>query len=108
MPRSDDARVRDIIEAGSHIAAHIGRRTRDEFDRDDTVVKAVLFELAVIGEAAKGVSEEARARLPEIPWADMAGMRDIVIHQYFGVDLAITWHAATVSVPRVIGLLGSA
>ena len=103
MPRSDEARICDIVEAAAErIARHIRHRTREEFDSDETVVRAVLFELAVIGEAAKGISEACRDRFPEVPWADVAGMRDVVIHQYFGIDLTIVWNAATVSVPAVI------
>ena len=60
-----------------------------------------------ITEAAKGVSEETRARLPDVPWSDMAGMRDVVVHQYFGIDAALVWRAASVSVPRLLGSLGT-
>lgn len=69
---------------------------------DDAAVRAVLFDIAVIGEAAKGVSEATRARFEAVPWADMAGMRDIVIHQYFGIDLELVWRVATTSVVRVV------
>lgn len=65
-------------------------------------MSAVLFELAVIGEASKGLSEVARARYGDVPWADMAKMRDIVIHQYFGIDLSIVWNVARVKVPAVL------
>lgn len=69
------------------------------------MIRAVLNDFAVIGEAAKGVSSAMRASHAAIPWSDMAGMRDVVIHQYFGVDADIVWRAATVSVPRVAAQL---
>jgi uncharacterized protein with HEPN domain len=69
------------------------------------VIRAVLYDFAVIGEAAKGVSPQLRLAHPDVPWSDMAGMRDIVIHQYFGVDAKLVWRAASVSVPRVVGQL---
>ena len=59
----------------------------------------------MIGEAAKGVSDVTRIRLPEVPWSDMAGMRDVVVHQYFGIDRALVWRAASVSIPRLLQAL---
>ena len=107
MPRDDAARLRDITEAAVRIDARIAGMTEVDFAANDTVMRAVLYDLAVIGEAAKGVSEETRARLPDVPWSDMAGMRDVVVHQYFGIDAALVWRAASVSVPRLLGSLGT-
>ena len=59
----------------------------------------------MIGEAAKGVSAATRTAHPDVPWTEMAGMRDVVIHQYFGVDADLVWRAANVSVPRVAARL---
>ena len=56
-------------------------------------------------DAAKGISDAVRSRYPDVPWADMAGMRDVVVHQYFGIDVNLVWRAATVSVPRVLAAL---
>lgn len=69
------------------------------------MIRAVLFDIAVIGEAAKGVSSNTRSRFPNVPWAEMAGMRDVVIHQYFGIDANAVWKAATVSVPALLAAL---
>lgn len=65
-------------------------------------MRAVLYDLAVIGEAAKGISGGTRQQHPSVPWSDMAGMRDVVIHQYFGIDASLVWRAASVSVPRLL------
>lgn len=102
MPRSDEARIRDIVEAGERIRQHIGELDRAAFGTNDTVMRAVLFDLAVIGEAAKGVSAAARGRFLDVPWSEMAGMRDVVVHQYFGIEVKTVWNAATVSVPAVL------
>jgi len=107
MPRDDAARVRDIVEAGAPIVKATTGRTEESFAADDVLVRAVLYDFAVIGEAAKGVSMNLRAARPEVPWSEMAGMRDVVVHQSFGIDAAIVWRAATVSVPRVVDQLGS-
>jgi uncharacterized protein with HEPN domain len=66
---------------------------------------AVIRELAVIGEAVKKVSLEFRAAHPEIPWGEMAGMRDILVHDYRGTNLNNVWFAATESVPALIEVL---
>ncbi|MBU3682818.1 MAG: DUF86 domain-containing protein [Phycisphaerales bacterium] len=101
MPRDDAARVRDIVEACARIERAVRGLDPARFASNDIVIRAVLYDFAVIGEAAKGVSAAMRDRHPDIPWADMAGMRDVVIHQYFGVDAALVWRAATAHVPGV-------
>ena len=105
MPRDDAARVRDIIEACDRIVKATAGLDCEAFAGNDLVIRAVLYDFAVIGEAAKGVSPAMRASNSAIPWSDMAGMRDVVIHQYFGVEAGIVWRAATVSVPRVAAQL---
>lgn len=107
MPRDDAARVRDILEACARIVKCTTGLTADLFASDDVRVRAVLYDFAVIGEAAKGVSTTLRTRHADVPWSEMAGMRDVVIHQYFGIDAAIVWRAATVSVPMVAARLAS-
>ncbi len=62
---------------------------------------AVVRRLAVIGEAVKGVPEEFRARYPEIPWRDIAGARDILIHEYFRIDLELAWEMARSDLPAL-------
>jgi len=105
MPRDDIARICDIIEACDRITRNTSDLSESSFAANDLVMRAVLYDFAVIGEAAKGVSAEMRRSHPNVPWTDMAGMRDVVIHQYFGIDAAIVWRAATVSVPSVAARL---
>lgn len=107
MPRDDAARIRDIVAAASRIRDRVATLDAERFAADDTLMRAVLYDLAVIGEAAKGVSESARRKLADVPWSDMAGMRDVVVHQYFGIDAALVWRAASFSVPRLLVALGS-
>ena len=105
MPRDDAARILDVIEAAERIKVHCAGLDRLAFGVNDTAMRAVLYDIAVIGEAAKGISDAVRSRYPDVPRADMAGMRDVVVHQYFGIDVNLVWRAATVSVPRVLAAL---
>ncbi len=105
MPRSDSARLRDIADAGTRIQNRIKGMTNEIFRNDDTILRAVMFDFAIIGEAAKGVTPATRVRLASAPWKAMAGMRDFVIHQYWGIDSDIVWSAATIELPPLVALI---
>ena len=81
------AHIRDAVE---RILKYTSEG-KSEFDRDDKTQDAVVRNLEIIGEAVKNVSNDLRERQPEIPWRRLAGMRDKLIHEYFGVNLAIVW-----------------
>ena len=79
-----------ILEAIDRIRSYTSGGP-DAFRRDLKTQDAVIRNLQIIGEASKKVSVEARTLHPEIPWKDMAGMRDRIVHDYFGVSLDIVW-----------------
>ena len=75
---------------------------REQFLADEKTYDAVLRNLEIIGEAAKHVSEEARKRFPTIEWRKIAAFRDIVAHEYFGIDENILWDIVKNKVPALL------
>jgi len=75
--------------------------TQGQFHNDRRTVQAVARNLEIIGEAAKHVPEDIRARHPEIAWKRIAGLRDMLIHQYFGLDVDVVWDIARNKIPLV-------
>jgi uncharacterized protein with HEPN domain len=84
MSRREELRLRDILEAIEVIHAHVGA---GDFDRKTS--DAVLYNLVVIGEAANQIGEELRAKAPETPWAEIVGLRNLIAHEYFRIDLDV-------------------
>lgn len=100
MSRSDSHRLADMIMAADEIAA-IVERGRDAFDADVVLRRAVERCLEIIGEASKAMSQDVTDRYPEIPWSDMAKVRDRLSHHYHRVDPSQLWTMATQDVPAV-------
>lgn len=105
--RESDFRVyvQDILEAIKRIDNYLEGLTFNEFLKDKKTVDAVIRNFAVIGEAAKHIPVSLKRKHPEVAWKRMAGMRDKVIHEYFGVDLHILWDTAKIDLPASKPLL---
>jgi uncharacterized protein with HEPN domain len=88
--KNDRPYLADILQALQRVE-EIGQRGHDAFLADWLLQDAAIRNFEIVGEAVKRVSAELKAAHPEIPWADLAGFRDVLIHQYFRVDLEIVW-----------------
>ncbi|KAF0218063.1 MAG: hypothetical protein FD174_3083 [Geobacteraceae bacterium] len=92
----------DIRESASRVLEYAGSMSREEFLGDSKTVDAVIRNLAIIGEAAKKVPADIRRRYPAVEWKKMAGLRDIVVHDYFGIDEDIIWDVVSVKMPELL------
>jgi uncharacterized protein with HEPN domain len=101
-PRRDELYLGDIVEAMERIAAYLAGLSYEQFLDNIQVQDAVLRNLQVVGDASKKVSLAVRKAHPELPWRQMSGMRDKVVHEYFGLDYRIVWQVATVDLPRLL------
>jgi uncharacterized protein with HEPN domain len=88
--RDDRPYLVDILQA-LHRVEEVRRRGAEAFRGDWVLQDAAIRNFEIVGEAVKRVSPALQAAHPEIPWADLAGFRDVLIHQYFRVDLEIVW-----------------
>ncbi|MBL8189370.1 MAG: DUF86 domain-containing protein [Acidobacteria bacterium] len=99
--RTDRDFVQDIQEASRRIAEYTTGMSYEAFLADTKTQDAVVRNLEIIGEATKYLSEELRNQHSEIPWKSLAGVRDKLIHHYFGVNFDIVWQIVTVELPQV-------
>nr|WP_228043934.1 DUF86 domain-containing protein [Dolichospermum sp. LEGE 00246] len=84
-------RIQDIVLSINEIEQRTRGVTFEEFTKNQTLVKAVLYDFVVIGEATRNVPNDIQLRYPLIPWRLMGGMRNVVTHEYFQVDLSRVW-----------------
>lgn len=103
MPsRKLSRRIRDILQMSEEIQSFTAGMSFADFEHDPKTVKAVLYNLAIIGEAAGQLLPEVESLYPEIPWVDMRAIRNVIIHEYFRVNLSITWETIKTDLPPLI------
>lgn len=100
--RSAKERIQDILNAIDSIQSRTAGMSFDQFSQDETIVKAVLYDLIVIGEAAINIPADVQALAPKLPWRLMSDMRNIMAHEYFQVNLRITWSTIQNNLPPLI------
>jgi uncharacterized protein with HEPN domain len=98
-------RIQDILDAISKIQSYTTGMDYNSFRTDEKTVDAVVRNFQIIGEAARYIPAEVEARWTQLPWADMRDMRNVVIHEYFGVSRAILWQTIVDDLPPFPALL---
>ncbi|MGQ9597338.1 MAG: HepT-like ribonuclease domain-containing protein [Thermoproteota archaeon] len=93
--------IEDIIEAMEDSMSFVKDTNYDDFVKDKMKIYAAIRAIEVIGEAVKKIPKSVKNRYTEIPWKDMAGMRDKLIHEYFGVDLRRVWKTVKEDIPNL-------
>ncbi|MDD5148828.1 MAG: DUF86 domain-containing protein [Candidatus ainarchaeum sp.] len=101
MNRTPDFLLNDILEAIERIESFSKGLSQEGFFEDELKQSAIIRQLEIIGEAVKSLPKDFTAKHPNIPWREIAGARDILIHAYFGVDLSRIWKVAEEDLPEL-------
>ena len=108
MPRdSDTVRLLHMLEHAREAVELISSRKRDDLDDDRVLSLALVRLLEIVGEAAGRVSPQAQANRPDIPWSQIVGLRNRLIHGYDSVDMDILWQVLVEDLPELIRVLRS-
>ena len=100
--KPDSKRIQDILSSIISIQKRLSGLDFEQFCENETVQKAVLYDLIIIGEAAKNISPETQQKAPDIPWQLMGDMRNIMAHEYFQVNLRLTWSTIKNNLPKIV------
>lgn len=104
-PRDWRKRIEDLLSCARTIRAFTQGIDLETFLEDPKTIRAVAWEFTVLGEAARAVPADVQARFRQIPWAQMQGIRNVLIHEYFRLDEEILWKASQEEIPALIPLL---
>lgn len=104
-PRDWRLRLEDLLEAIRNIQSYVRGMSFADFAADVKTIRACAYEIGVIGEAATRIPAEVKTRYPEVPWEKMQGIRNIIVHEYFRLDVAILWQTITQNLPPLVPML---
>lgn len=98
--RDSRERVLDVLESIERIEQYRGGG-REEFERNELIQVWILHHLQILGEAVNALRPELQPSHPEVPWASIVGMRNVLVHQYFGIDTDIVWSVVENELPKL-------
>ena len=107
MNEQDEVRLRHMLDESRRVQRFIHDHSREDMDSDDLFAYAIVRAVEIIGEAASRISPEFRAQTPEIPWRNIIGMRNVIVHAYADVSYDIVWQVAAGNLPELILTLES-
>lgn len=104
MPREQESLI-DIATAIKRILRYTNNVSRADLETNDEKLSAILYQITIIGEATKRLSHTFRQQHPEIPWREMAGMRDVIVHEYDQLDFDVIWDVVHNKLPILQNLI---
>lgn len=105
MKRTAAIFIEDILLAITKIKKYTKNVSKEEFMFNTLLIDAVIRNLEIIGEAARNISKKEEDNFPGVPWHELRGMRNILIHEYFGIDEEILWEVVSADLDNVYGIL---
>lgn len=90
-----------ILECIELLDKYTNKRTKNDFFTDTQLQDSIIRRIEIIGEAVKNIPKDIKEKYSDIPWKKIAGMRDILIHEYFGIDLMLTWEVIQTDIPNL-------
>ncbi|MHC4441686.1 MAG: HepT-like ribonuclease domain-containing protein [Planctomycetota bacterium] len=105
MSKDDEIRLRHMLDSANEAVRFVKGRTRNDLNDDRMLVLSLVKCIEIIGEAAARISPEIKTRYSNIPWSDIVGMRNRLIHAYFDIDLDRVWDTITDDLPPLIAEL---
>ncbi len=101
MKKNVNIFLEHILEAINLIEEYINNKEKSDFLKSKQLQDSVIRRIEIIGESIKNIPSDFKGSHENIPWKEITGMRDILIHQYFGVDLELTWEVIIVDLPKL-------
>jgi uncharacterized protein with HEPN domain len=105
MKDEDRIRIQHMIDAIEEALSFVSGITEENFSKSRMIILSVIKDIEIIGEAASTISEETKIKNPDIPWKDIIGLRNRLIHGYFDIDIKILWNTTKNNLPLLLKAL---